>query len=110
MCEGGELFSRIADQGHFTEKVAAEYMRTIVGVVHHCHTMNVIHRDLKPENFLLSVKGAGAVLKVRVFSWGRGCVRIGNKGEACFLGDVLHGPSTHSRIPLPYFRRPLTLG
>ena len=67
-CSGGELFNRIAEKGHFTEKAAAEVMRTIVSVVHHCHTMNVIHRDLKPENFLLSSKTKDAVLKV----WGRG--------------------------------------
>lgn len=32
---------------------SVQVMRTIVSVVHHCHTMNVIHRDLKPENFLV---------------------------------------------------------
>lgn len=54
LCEGGELFDRIADKGHFSERQAAEVVRTVVSVVHHCHTMNVIHRDLKPENFLVS--------------------------------------------------------
>lgn len=34
-CEGGELFDRIAEKGHLTEKAAAELMRTIVSVVHH---------------------------------------------------------------------------
>lgn len=42
-CAGGELFDRIADRGHFSEKAAADVMRTIVSVVHHCHTMNVRH-------------------------------------------------------------------
>ncbi len=34
-CEGGELFDRIAEKGHLTEKAGAELMRTIVSVVHH---------------------------------------------------------------------------
>ena len=29
-------------------------MRTIVDVVNHCHTMNVIHRDLKPGKLIIS--------------------------------------------------------
>lgn len=61
LCGGGELFDRIAEKGHFSEKQAAEVMRTIVSVVHHCHTMNVIHRDLKPENFLVGWSGQGSV-------------------------------------------------
>ena len=47
VCAGGELFDRIAERGHFSEKAAADLMRTIVSVVNHCHTMNVVHRDLK---------------------------------------------------------------
>lgn len=76
LCAGGELFDRIAEKGHFSEKQAAEVMRTIVSVVHHCHTMNVIHRDLKPENFLLTSKGADGVLKV--CGWGIGRWRWGS--------------------------------
>jgi calcium-dependent protein kinase len=52
-CDGGELFDRITEKGHMTERHAADLVRTIVSVVHHCHTMNVVHRDLKPENFLV---------------------------------------------------------
>ena len=70
-CPGGELFDRIAEKGHFSEKTAADHMRTIVSVVNHCHTMNVIHRDLKPENFLLSSKGPDAVLKATDFGLSR---------------------------------------
>lgn len=70
-CPGGELFDRIAEKGHFSEKAAADVMRTVVSVVHHCHTMNVIHRDLKPENFLLSSKGPEAILKATDFGLSR---------------------------------------
>lgn len=71
VCAGGELFDRIAEKGHFSEKAAADVMRTIVSVVNHCHTMNVVHRDLKPENFLLSEKGPKGVLKATDFGLSR---------------------------------------
>lgn len=53
VCTGGELFDNIIKRQHYSEKEAAAMIRTIVGVVAHCHNMGVIHRDLKPENFLL---------------------------------------------------------
>ncbi|GLI64986.1 hypothetical protein VaNZ11_008411 [Volvox africanus] len=67
VCSGGELFDAIVKKGHYTEKDAATLIRTIVGVVAHCHNMGVIHRDLKPENFLLSDKTPGAALKATDF-------------------------------------------
>ncbi|KAE8717065.1 Calcium-dependent protein kinase 1 [Hibiscus syriacus] len=52
LCSGGELFDRIIQRGHYSERKAADLARTIVGVVEACHSMGVMHRDLKPENFL----------------------------------------------------------
>jgi len=52
LCAGGELFDRIIQRGHYSERKAAELTRLILGVVQACHSLGVMHRDLKPENFL----------------------------------------------------------
>ncbi|NP_001311517.1 calcium-dependent protein kinase 5 [Capsicum annuum] len=60
LCGGGELFDRIIQRGHYTERKAADLTKIIVGVVEACHFM---HRDLKPENFLLVNKDDDFSLK-----------------------------------------------
>ena len=67
LCAGGELFDKIIAKGHYTERAAAALLRTIVQIVHTCHTMGVIHRDLKPENFLLLNKDENSPLKATDF-------------------------------------------
>ncbi|KAH7653594.1 Non-specific serine/threonine protein kinase protein [Dioscorea alata] len=63
LCAGGELFDRIIQRGHYSERKAAELTRIIVGVVEACHSLGVMHRDLKPENFLLADKDNDLSLK-----------------------------------------------
>lgn len=63
LCAGGELFDRIVERGHYTEKKAADLSRVIVGVVDACHSLGVIHRDLKPENFLFFSEEEDSLLK-----------------------------------------------
>ncbi|KAL7113547.1 hypothetical protein ACP275_04G067700 [Erythranthe tilingii] len=67
LCAGGELFDRIIAKGHYTERAAASLLRTIVQIVHTCHSMGVIHRDLKPENFLLLNKDENSPLQATDF-------------------------------------------
>ncbi|KAK8632612.1 hypothetical protein V6N13_073002 [Hibiscus sabdariffa] len=64
LCEGGELFDRIVQRGHYSERKAAELARIIVSVVEACHSMGVMHRDLKPENFLFVNEDEDSPLKV----------------------------------------------
>ncbi|KAM0909611.1 hypothetical protein ACQ4PT_014680 [Festuca glaucescens] len=67
LCAGGELFDRIIGKGKYTERAAASLLRTIVEIIHTCHSLGVIHRDLKPENFLLLSKEEDATLKATDF-------------------------------------------
>ncbi|ONM56365.1 Calcium-dependent protein kinase 24 [Zea mays] len=63
LCEGGELFDRIFERKHYSERAAAKLARTIVEVVQLCHENGVMHRDLKPENFLFVNKSEESPLK-----------------------------------------------
>ena len=67
LCAGGELFDRILQKGHYSEREAAKLIKTIVGVVESCHSLGVMHRDLKPENFLFDNPGEDAKLKATDF-------------------------------------------
>ncbi|PUZ71520.1 hypothetical protein GQ55_2G319400 [Panicum hallii var. hallii] len=63
LCEGGELFDRIFEREHYSERAASKLARTIVEVVQLCHDNGVMHRDLKPENFLFVNKLEDSPLK-----------------------------------------------
>lgn len=67
LCAGGELFDRIVQKGHYSEKEAAKLIKTIVGVVEVCHSLGVMHRDLKPENFLFDSPADDAKMKATDF-------------------------------------------
>ena len=55
LCQGGELFDRIAECGKLPEPAACRYLLQMVSAISHCHRRNVYHRDLKPENILLDL-------------------------------------------------------
>ncbi|ETO35060.1 hypothetical protein RFI_02013 [Reticulomyxa filosa] len=52
LLEGGELFDRIIDHGHFTEKNAAQCFGQLIIALEYLHERQIVHRDLKPENLL----------------------------------------------------------
>jgi calcium-dependent protein kinase len=53
LMQGGELFDRIMDVHHFSERKAAEIFLQILSAVNYLHNHKIVHRDLKPENILL---------------------------------------------------------
>lgn len=42
-----QLFDRIVEKEHYSEKEAADTIRPLVDAIRYCHGMNIIHRDLK---------------------------------------------------------------
>ncbi|OHS95205.1 RAC family serine/threonine-protein kinase like protein [Tritrichomonas foetus] len=55
--QGGELFSRLAEEGSFSEARVKIYAAEIVLAISYLHSIEIIHRDLKPENILVNMKG-----------------------------------------------------
>eukprot|EP00180_Rhodochaete_pulchella_P004117 Plantae.Rhodophyta-Rhodochaete_pulchella.ctg7587.p1 GENE.Plantae.Rhodophyta-Rhodochaete_pulchella.ctg7587~~Plantae.Rhodophyta-Rhodochaete_pulchella.ctg7587.p1 ORF type:complete len:444 (-),score=105.02 Plantae.Rhodophyta-Rhodochaete_pulchella.ctg7587:490-1632(-) len=100
LCSGGELFDRIVQKGQFTEKDAADTLRTMLEILEHCHKKNVIHRDLKPENYLLDGPEPDAKLKLTDFGLS---AKLKNGEEATdvvgtpvyIAPEVLRGKYTH---------------
>jgi len=68
---GGELFDRIVSKGSYTEKDAAEVMKTLCQALSYMHAKKVVHRDLKPENILYSDPSESAAIRVADFGLAR---------------------------------------
>lgn len=64
VCEGGELFDRIIDKGHFSEKEARDVFGQLVRSLLYLHKKDICHRDLKPENFLYLSKKEDSPIKM----------------------------------------------
>jgi calcium-dependent protein kinase len=86
LCAGGELFDRIIQKGHYSEKAAAELARVIVSVIEACHSLGVMHRDLKPENFLFVNQEENSPLKTIDF----GLSIFFKPGNCCFSYILTH--------------------
>jgi calcium-dependent protein kinase len=52
LCTGGELFDKIKELRHFSERHAADVMKSLLDAMRYCHERNLVHRDLKPENIV----------------------------------------------------------
>ena len=57
LCNGGELFEKIAQEQYFSEQDAANIIKQVLSAINYCHSRNIVHRDLKPENLLLDRSG-----------------------------------------------------
>ncbi len=68
-CLGGELFDRIVQKQHYSEREARGAMKTLLKAIAYCHEMGIVHRDLKPENLLLTSKHDDVNIKVADFGF-----------------------------------------
>merc|ERR1712217_493583 len=64
LCEGGQLYDRIQDKGHYDEPEGRIVVRQILEAVEFMHSRGVMHRDLKPENVLLISPESDVDIKV----------------------------------------------
>jgi len=96
LCSGGELFDRIVEASHFSEKDAAIIMQQILRAIFYLHEQHICHRDLKPENFLFQSKDPieGNILKLIDF------------GLSSKFKD---GEAMSSRAGTPYYVSPQVL-
>ena len=97
LCTGGELFDKIINKGHFTEKEAAFIFQQIISAIFYCHKNFIVHRDLKPENFLFQNPDFRSTLKIIDF----GLSKIWAKGE--------DQKSFRTRAGTPYYIAPEVL-
>jgi calcium-dependent protein kinase len=94
MCQGGELFDRIIQEKHFTEKDAATVMQQVFRGIHYTHNVDIVHRDLKPENLMLLNKGPIKGNIVKVIDYGiaaewKGDLLVTKNGTLDYMGPEL---------------------
>ncbi len=66
LMSGGELFSRVVDNGCLDEDEARFFFRQILEGMAYCHTRKLCHRDMKLENLLLDSSG----MRVKITDFG----------------------------------------
>jgi len=71
--EGGELFDRIIERGHFSEKDASVAFVQMVEALEYLHAMGIVHRDLKPENLLFETTAHDSRIKLIDFGLAGSC-------------------------------------
>ena len=64
MCEGGELFDKLTNEGHLSEALAANLFKDMMSAVNYCYSKKICHRDLKPENFMFVSKDTSSEIKL----------------------------------------------
>ena len=52
LLSGGELFDRIINKGHYTEKDAVKVLDDCLSALEWMHEHKIVHRDIKPENLI----------------------------------------------------------
>jgi calcium/calmodulin-dependent protein kinase I len=64
---GGELFDRIVAKGSYSEKEAAQVIKSVAEALKYLHSIGVVHRDLKPENLIYLNNKPDSPIKITDF-------------------------------------------
>jgi calcium-dependent protein kinase len=64
LASGGELFDRIREKTHYSEKSAVHVISQLLQAVQHLHQQCIAHCDLKPSNILFSTPAEDAELRI----------------------------------------------
>merc|ERR1719330_196274 len=83
--EGGEVFHKIIESGHISEKMTIEITRQIVSALHYAHNRQVAHRDIKPENLVFCSKDPEDN-RIKLIDWGFG-VNFGGEVMKAAVGS-----------------------
>ena len=99
LCQGGELFDKIIELGHFSEKVAAKLLSQMLASISFLHGHGIAHRDLKPENFLFLENDIYSPLKLIDFGLAKTVdkvTKLTTKTGTCYYvsPEVLNGSYT----------------
>jgi len=83
LLRGGELFDRIVQKRHFSEKDAANVIKEVVQAIQYLHSIGVVHRDLKPENLLYATREETSIIKLTDFGLAKFTVNQVKMATAC---------------------------
>jgi len=102
---GGELFDRIVDKGHYSEKEASEVIARLLHAIDHLHRAGIVHRDIKPENILLEGPESAVDVKLSDF----GLAKIFSGDEAGSAPDQFHRARAFTVCGTDYYVAPEVL-
>lgn len=71
LCQGGELYRRVAEKGFYHESQGIRIIRAIVDAVSYLHAQGIVHRDLKSENILFKTPEEDSDIMIADFGLSR---------------------------------------
>ena len=67
--KGGDVFDRVVEKSHYTEKDARDLAIILLKAVRSLHQSHIAHRDIKPQNLLLTSKDSDSEIKLGDFGF-----------------------------------------